>query len=118
MAALLLVEAASLAPGFRPWLRGAAAGGARPLFLRPPWRPQLPPPPVAGRPASGWLPRRAGNSKARLRMEVMCRHMEALRCFSTSSHHENSEYGRLIYCGNLAKAVLGRYSKVRHIILF
>ncbi|KAH0617636.1 hypothetical protein JD844_016081 [Phrynosoma platyrhinos] len=40
-------------------------------------------------------------------MNVMCHHTKALCCFSTSSHHENSEYGRLIYCGNLAKAVLG-----------
>uniref|UniRef100_A0A8D0HLR7 Transmembrane protein 70 n=1 Tax=Sphenodon punctatus TaxID=8508 RepID=A0A8D0HLR7_SPHPU len=43
--------------------------------------------------------------------QIIFPHVKSVCCFSTSSHenseHEHSEYGRLIYTGNLAKPVLG-----------
>ncbi|KAF7246385.1 Transmembrane protein 70, mitochondrial, partial [Varanus komodoensis] len=100
------------APCLRLWLRGAARGcsaqrgaaaaakGAAPgRSLQSALRCRLRP--RGGWPAaSGSLPEMLGHG----RVPFSC--VESLCCFSTSPLPENSEYGRLVYRGNLAKAVL------------
>ncbi|XP_015271687.1 PREDICTED: transmembrane protein 70, mitochondrial [Gekko japonicus] len=108
---LFLAAIGCRAPGLGPWLRGArrcralllvekcsAAGEPRDAPAascsragpRTVWR-------GAARSFSGM----AGNK------QVLFPLVEPLCCFSTSPFHDKSEYGRLVYCGNLAKMVLG-----------
>lgn len=110
---LLLAAAAALRPravGLRPWLR--VAGRWQGLLLAES-RPAATPGPSSSSASSWRSPRTAvtwpGNlgSLARTaeKMQIPFGRVESLCCFSTSPDH--SEYGRLIYTGNLAKAVAG-----------
>ncbi|XP_060631477.2 transmembrane protein 70, mitochondrial [Anolis sagrei] len=79
-------------PGLKPWLRGSCRLLLPAKERRSPSLCSLP----------GTFSAAATNKE-----QVPFRHVKALCCFSTSSRHENPEYGRLIYSGNLARAVLG-----------
>ncbi|XP_066481904.1 transmembrane protein 70, mitochondrial [Tiliqua scincoides] len=105
---LLLAGVGSLAPGWGLRLRSAGR-----------WRTCLPAEKPVGVPAARgrtialrFTPPRCGSRGATGSLlsiggspQVMSPRLESVCCFSTSS--DNSEYGRLVYCGNLAKAVLG-----------
>ncbi|XP_053106564.1 transmembrane protein 70, mitochondrial [Hemicordylus capensis] len=60
-----------------------------------------------GRLRVGWC--RAAGSFSRIAgsKQILFPRVESVCYFSTSSLHENSEYGRLVYRGNLARTVLG-----------
>ncbi|NWS39508.1 TMM70 protein, partial [Probosciger aterrimus] len=72
------------------WLRGAAHGGL-PATLR----------------RRAALPVAAGTQQVVWGMVVTSFQGLAVRSLSTSSPHDHPEHGRLVYKGNLAKAVLG-----------
>ncbi|XP_054841247.1 transmembrane protein 70, mitochondrial [Eublepharis macularius] len=97
-------------PGPGPWRWLGGGGQWRALLLvgkcSAAWEPAVasrrgPEPRIAWRGPAG-----AASCMAR-RKQVLLPRVESLRCFSTSPLPDNPEYGRLVYCGNLAKAVLG-----------
>ncbi|KAJ6663977.1 hypothetical protein lerEdw1_008931 [Lerista edwardsae] len=108
---LLLAGVGSPASGLRRWLWNA--GRCR-TFLAVEKHVGAPVPSALSRAFQFRLPRRFGwlgatRSLSRIKgsKQVPFPCIESVCCFSTSSRHDNSEYGRLVYCGNLAKAVLG-----------
>nr|XP_020668591.1 transmembrane protein 70, mitochondrial [Pogona vitticeps] len=103
---LQLAGLGSRALGLRPWRW--VSGRWQRLSAAPPESSQpsaasrrRPRPAVAWRGSVGSLPWMVENK------QMPFGHVESLCCFSTSSSHKDSEYGRLIYRGNLAKAVAG-----------
>nr|XP_056710691.1 transmembrane protein 70, mitochondrial [Euleptes europaea] len=104
----LLAAGGCRAPG--PWLRGA--GRCRPLLQKcsAAWDPRDPGPASGCRPEppAAWRQAaRSSSSSMAGSKQVRFPCVEPLCCFSTSPLHDSSEYGRLVYCGNLAKMVQG-----------
>ncbi|CAI5779363.1 Hypothetical predicted protein [Podarcis lilfordi] len=97
------------APSLRLWLRGTGRCHAllltekHPGVLEPGRRSVA----ALCRPRLGWRGAPGSLSAIVGSEQVQSLHVQPLRCFSTSSLHEDSEHGRLVYRGNLAKAVLG-----------
>ncbi|XP_077208248.1 transmembrane protein 70, mitochondrial [Paroedura picta] len=106
-----LAAAGCRLPGQGPWLRGVRRWRALLLLEQcsAVGEPRDAPAASCSRPGTrtvGCGAARAFSGRAGSKQVIFPR-VEPLCCFSTSSVHDNSEYGRLVYCGNLAKAVLG-----------
>uniref|UniRef100_A0A8D0BWU6 Transmembrane protein 70 n=1 Tax=Salvator merianae TaxID=96440 RepID=A0A8D0BWU6_SALMN len=93
-------------PGLRLWLW--RAGGCRSWLLAE--RQSLAPESsqTRSRPRAAWRGATPGSlSWIATGKQAPFPCVQSFCCFSTSSLHENSDYGRLIYCGNMGRAILG-----------
>ncbi|XP_060099612.1 transmembrane protein 70, mitochondrial isoform X1 [Heteronotia binoei] len=101
---LFLAAVGCRVPGPGPWLRGAWRCRALLLLEKCSAAGELRNAPAASCSRPG--PRTVWCGAARS-FSSMAGSKQPLCCFSTSPLHDNSEYGRLVYCGNLAKVILG-----------